>query len=72
MMINFLPVGEGPCGLHARDNGRVQAHEQRGAVEQHVEAVGHQAQAVGPHPVHQLNTGEHLETRDKKMFRCSS
>lgn len=55
-----LPVGEDPGGLPAGHEGGEQAQNQSGAVEQHVEAVRDQAQAVGPNAVEQLHEREGL------------
>lgn len=56
-----LPVGEDPGGLPAGHEGSEQAQHQSRAVEQHVETVRDQPQAVGPHAVEQLHEGEGLQ-----------
>lgn len=55
------PVGEDLGGLPAGHEGGEQPQHQCRAVKQHVEAVGDQAQAVGPHAVKQLHESECLE-----------
>ena len=56
-----LPVGEDPGGLPAGHESSEEAEHERGAVEQHVEAVGDQTQAVGPDAVEQLHKRKGLE-----------
>lgn len=57
----ILPVGEDPGGFPAGHESSEQAEDQSRAVEQHVEAVGDEAQAVGPDAIKQLHEGESLK-----------
>lgn len=55
------PVGEDPSGFPASHEGGEQTQDQSGAVEQHVEAVRDEPQAVGPDAIKQLHEGEGLK-----------
>ena len=71
-----LPVRKGTCRLPSTHDGGVETDDQRRAVEQHVETIGDETEAVSPRSVQQLHKRKTLQHRlgdtiSTSMHRCS-
>lgn len=64
--LEALPIGEDPGSFPTGHEGSEQAQDQSRAVEQHVEPVWDQSQAVGPNTIKQLHEGESLKHAEQR------